>query len=125
MHDRKNERLWVPSYQNELFRVETPGATGNPVGNRVVSGLAIDDAELQHQSHGPTASHRPVPGIAPLCEAYNNPAMSLGGIYLVNPCFCLVTEQAKPDWEKPGSWRNVLELGIIRLTPAAIEPCKL
>ncbi|KAL8274320.1 hypothetical protein Esti_001774 [Eimeria stiedai] len=76
------------------------------IGNRVVSGLAVDDSGRQYQARGPTATLGPVPGVAPLCETYNNPAMSA------------------QDWENPVAWRSILELGISRLTPAAIEPRK-
>ncbi|CDJ36199.1 uncharacterized protein EMH_0010190 [Eimeria mitis] len=65
--------------QNELFRVEKPGTSERLPGDRVVSGLAVDKAGRQYQAHGPAPAHRPVPGVAPLCETYSNPAMSLEG----------------------------------------------
>ncbi|XP_026192433.1 uncharacterized protein LOC113147145 [Cyclospora cayetanensis] len=63
--------------ENELFRVEMPVSGEKLVGDRVVSGLAVDEAGRQYQAHGPAPSLMPVPGLTPLCETYNNPAMSL------------------------------------------------
>ena len=103
--------------------METPGPSDETVGDRVVSGLAVDKAGRQYQAHGPAASHRPLPGVTPLCETYSNPAMSLGGTRIANAT-TFVWKHGKPDWENPVMWQNLMELGVVRLTPAAIEPCK-
>lgn len=97
------------------------------MGRRVVSGLAVDDDGRQHQARGPATSYQPVPGVAPLCETYSNPAMSLGGICIyIHDEFSLIHHyETEADWENPVTWQNVLELGIVRLTPASIRPREL
>lgn len=87
--------------------------------------MAVDKAGKQQQARGPPPSHRPVAGVGPLCEAYSNPAMSLEGkgpLASRSCCSCCSSSPVEADWESPGQWRNLAELGLQRLAPKSLTP---